>query len=225
MRLLHLDIELYFADRFRPYSISQQLYKALTGRQPTVIEEIAEPEVVIRSIKRKQLVAWDSNSCRVVMESVTNPEECFGQMVALLHTIDRVASIGELARKQLTTYWLLPTESHSFKSLERKYRDTLIAQQPIWKNVSDSSVITDIKINDLTLHHQSGPMRIGQLRSEYTEFKLDDIPRVFLFLWASIHSYEVVKYSTEDIRRFLFASFEHCKHHSKLFEGIWREVL
>lgn len=225
MRLIHLQIELDFAEEFGSYSISQQLYKALTGRPPRVIEESAEPGVVLRSPKRKQLVSWDTNSCNVAMESITNLKECFDIMVVLLETINKVAPIGRLSKRHLITYWLLPTENYSFKSLEQKYREVLITQQPIWKNVFDSTIITDMKVDNLILHHQSGPMGTKQLRGDYAMFKLESIPRVFLFLWASVYNDKVVKYSAEDIHRFLTTSFEHCKHHSELFEGIWREIL
>ncbi len=225
LRIIHLEIELDFAEEFTSYSISQQLYKALAGRPPHPVEKTPEPGVILRSPKRKQLVGWDTNSCRVAIESVTNPEECFSEMVVLLETINKVAPIGKLARKQLITYWLLPTENYSFKSLEQKYRQTLITEQPIWKNAFDSSVIIDIKVDDLILHHQSGPMGTRQLRDEYTIFKLENIPSIFIFLWTSILGDEVVEYSGQDIRTFLASSFEHCKYHSELFEGIWREIL
>lgn len=225
MRLIHLEIELDFAKEFRSYSISQQLYKALTGRWPDTVEEISEPEVIFRSWKRRQLVSWCTDSCSVTMESVANPEECFDKMVALLETINRVAPIGGLYRRQLVTHWLLPTDNYSFKSLEQKYRETFITQQPIWKKVFDSSVIIDVKLNDLILHHQSGAMHPRQLRDDYAIFKLENIPKAFLFLWASVHSDKVVKYSEQDIHRFLSKSFEHCENHSELFEEIWRGIL
>ena len=225
MRLIHLQIELDFAEEFHSYSISEQMYKELTGRLPRAVEESPEPGIILRSLKRKQLVSWNTNSCRIAMESVTNPKECFDIMAELLKTINKVAPIGRLSKRHLTTYWLLPTENYTFKSLEQKYREILTTQQPVWKNVFDSSIITDIKVDNLILHHQSGPMGTSQLRDDYAMFKLESIPRVFLFLWASVYNDKVVKYSAEDIRRFLTVSFEHCEYHSKLFERIWRGIL
>lgn len=225
MRIIHLQIELEFAGEFRSYSISQQIYKALTGRQPYTIEEMLEPGVILRSPKRKQLVSWNTYSCSVVMESITNPEECFIKMEAILEIINKVAPMSKLSKRQLITYWILPTESYSFKSLEHKYRDALYTQQTIWKNVYDSSIITDIKVDELILHHQSGPMRTRQLRDDYTIFNLERTPRVFLFLWASIHSDKVIQYSPQDIHRFLTTAYKHCEHHSEVFEEIWRAIL
>ena len=75
MRLIHLQIELDFAEEFHSYSISKQMYKELTGRLPRAVEESPEPGIILRSPKRKQLVSWDTNSCRIAMESVTNPKE------------------------------------------------------------------------------------------------------------------------------------------------------
>jgi hypothetical protein len=223
LRLIHTEIVLDFTEEFRFYSVSQQLYKALTGKTSTA-EELVEP-VEFRSPKKKQLVNWDTDSCRVVMESVTNSDECIRQMVALLQTINKVAPIGKLSRRELITHWILPAEGYRFKSLEQKYREMFITSQPTWQNVFDSSVIIDMRINDLILHHQSGAMRIKQLRQEFAEFKLESIPKVFLFLWATIESDKVVEYSAEDIDQFLATSLEHCKHHIDLLEEIWRKIL
>jgi hypothetical protein len=159
------------------------------------------------------------------MESVTNSDECVRQMVALLQTINKVAPIGKLSRRELITHWILPAEGYRFKSLEQKYRETFVTHQPAWKNVFDSSVIIDMRINDLILHHQSGAMKTKQLRQEFAEFKLESVPKVFLFLSAAIESDKVVEYSAEDINRFLATSLEHCKHHSELFADTWRKIL
>jgi hypothetical protein len=114
LRLIHIEIGLDFAEEFSSYSISQQLYKALTGKT-SAAEELLEPGVEFRSTKRRQLVNWDTNSCRVVMESVTNSGECVSKMVALLQTIDKVAPIGKLSRRELITHWILPVEGYRFK--------------------------------------------------------------------------------------------------------------
>jgi hypothetical protein len=224
LRLIHIEIELDFAEEFSSYSISQQLHKALTGKT-SAAEELIEPGVEFRSPKKRQLVNWDTGSCRVVMESVTNSDECVRQMVALLQTINKVAPIGKLSRRELITHWILPAEGYRFKSLEQKYRETFVTHQPAWKNVFDSSVIIDMRINDLILHHQSGAMKTKQLRQEFAEFKLESVPKVFLFLSAAIESDKVVEYSAEDINRFLATSLEHCKHHSELFADTWRKIL
>jgi hypothetical protein len=224
LRLIHTEIVLDFVEEFRSYSISQQLYKALTGKT-SAAEELVEPGVEFRSPKKKQLVNWDTGSCRVVTESVTNSDECVRQMVALLQTINKVAPIGKLSRRELITHWILPAEGYRFKSLEQKYREIFITHQPPWKNVFDSSVIIDMRINDLILHHQSGAMKTKQLRQEFVEFKLGNVPRVFLFLWATIESDRLVEYSAEDINHFLTTSLQHCKHHSELLEETWRKIL
>jgi hypothetical protein len=224
LRLIHLEIELDFAQEFKSLSISQQLHKALTGKKSSDEEQV-EPRVEFSSPKKRQLVEWDVNSCRVVIESVTSLDECFGKMVALLETINNVAPIGKLCRREFITYWILPTESFNFKLLEQKYRAIFTTQQPVWKNVFDSSVIIDMKINELIFHHQSGAMGTRQLRQEFMEFNLERIPKVFLFLLATVTSHEAVAYSGQDTTHFLINSFQHCKNHSELFEKIWRENL
>lgn len=225
MRLIHLQIQLIFEYEFHSYSVSEQLYKELTGRTPLIVEHLEEPGVVIRSNKRKELVAWDKDSCSVVIESELAPSKCFGRMVTLLESVNKIAPIGDLSERRLITHWLLPSNRYNFKSLERRYRETMMIQQPIWGKTVDSSVILDTRIGNLTLHHQSGPMKPKQLREDFAIFRLDNIPNSFLFLWVSIHSKKMIKYSPTDIRDFMNSSFEYCEHHSKLFENIWGEMI
>ena len=147
-------------------------------------------------------------------------------MGQLLETINNIAPIGDLSeRASLVTFWLLPTKILDFKSLELKYRETIMTKQSLWNKTFDSSVILDVRVGNYILHHQSGAMKKSQLQDEYIEFKLRDIPNVFIFLMASISSKKMVTYKSNEINNFLKDSFEHCSQHSKLFENIWRELL
>jgi len=224
MRLITLYTSLYFAEEFTSHSVSQQLYAALSGKEPLAVEETFEPGFNLRSTKQKLAVKWDADSCHIAIESILDAGECLQKTIALLETINRVAPIGACSKRELTCHWLLPMESYSFRLLERKYRGTLIAKQPIWKGVYDSSVITDIEVDDLILHHQSGAMKKRQLLDEYVAFNRKDIPKVFLFLLTSVYSDKVIKYSSEDIHKFLITAFGHCERHSRLFEDIWRNT-
>jgi hypothetical protein len=224
LRLNHLEIELGFAQEFKSFSISQQLYKALTGK-PSDIEESIEPGVVFRSPKKRQMVDWDTDSCHIIMESIASYDECLNKMAALLETVNKVAPINALSTRKLITHWILPIENYTFKTLEEKYRKIFFTQKSIWTNTFDSSVLIDMKVKGLILHHQSGAMGRKQLRQDFASFKLDNIPSVFLFLWASIENNKIIKYSNKDINLFLTTSFQHCKHHSEVFEDIWRQNL
>ena len=224
LRLVHFEVEIDFLEEFNCLSISQQLHKALTGRAGG--EPTAEPGIEFRSTKKRQLVNWDTSSCRVVMESVANSDECIDKVVALLKTINDVAPVGKLSRRELFTHWILPAEGYSFKSLELQYRDTFIGSKFPWKkNTFDSSVIIDMKIGDVVLHHQSGAMKPRQLREEFAEFGLEDVPKSFLFLWAATESKAIVQYSTAEMNAFLVASFQRCRNHSRQFETTWSSIL
>ncbi len=224
MRLIHLALTLNFEKEFISESISQRLHKALTGKT-SLCEELEEPGVEFRSLKKRQQVNWDSTSCRIVMESVADYSECITKMAAILETINQIAPIGRLSRKEFVTYWIIPANDYSFRLLEKKYRDTFIAPQRIWDNGYDSSVIVDMKINGMVLHHQSGAMERTQLRREYAAFKLDDVPPVFVFLLATVESFKMIEYSYNDISCFLNMAVDNCKIHSELFEETIKAIL
>jgi hypothetical protein len=224
LRLIHLELALEFTEEFSSHSISQQLHKALTGKTSSDKEPI-EPGVELRSQKKRQLVTWDTSTCRVVTESISSYDECIIQMAALIETINKVAPIGKLSKKEFISYWILPAENYSFKSLEQKYRENFIIQKPIWNNIFDSSVIIDMRIKDSVLHHQSGAMRIGQLRNEFSDFNLLSVPKVFLFLWAAIENNKVTEYSGTDIKQFLTESLYKCTRHSEQFEEMCGGIL
>lgn len=225
MRLIHLEIRLDFAEEIHEYSLEQKVYKAITGKMPTEAEQKPKQPVLISSPKRKQSISWDTESSEVILEQVPNINNFVEIAVGLLSKIDAVAPIGKLSRRTFVTYWLLPALGYDFSMLEQKYRGSMISQKPICQGTIDSSVLLDINISGSRLHHQSGPMKIKQLFDDYLLFKLDDIPEVFLFLWASIEEEKVVEYSNEEMQGYLLKSFNHCKSHSEAFEQIWEGIL
>lgn len=225
MQLVHVEVQLDFTEQFRSYSIPEQLHRALTGRLPSAPVSRPELGTSVRALKAKQMVVWDSTSCRIIAESLYNPADTFSKIVDLFDRVNKVAPMRRLSRRQFVTFWLLPAENNSFRELEQKYRNTLIIDHRIWRQVFDSSIVADIRVGNLVMHHQSGPMKPTQLKDDFLVFKLENIPKTFLFLWVSVHAEGVVQYSRENTIEFMTTSFKHCEEHSKLFEGIWRGVL
>ena len=226
MRLLSFEIEIEFAEEIQVPSLSQRVHQAITGRTPTKkYEETTVPDVHIRATKRKMIIDWDTSACTITLEHISSPQHCIDTILSLLKNIDTVAPINRLSSRTVTTYWLLPTPNYDFPSLERKYRETMMAQQTIQDGTFDSSVILDIKANKRILHHQSGAMGIKQLLDDFLIFKPDDVPKVFLFLLTSIVERKVIQYSSEEMYSFLANAFDLCKSHGDAFEQIWEERL
>lgn len=225
MRLVHLETIIDFAGEIWEYSLKQKVYKAITGRMPRETEKRLDQDVFVRSPKKKLAVRWNTESFSAMLEQVSSVDYFSETIILLLDRINAVAPIDKLKCRTLVTYWLLPAPNYNFSALERKYRETMIVQKPICQDTIDSGVILDINISDGILHHQSGAMDIRQLSDDYVLFKLDGVPKVFLFLWASIQDEKVVKYSKDEMQNYLLRSFNHCKSHSEAFEQIWEGVL
>lgn len=225
MRLVSLQLEIEFAEEIREYSLEQKVHKAITDEMPEEAERQTQQRVGIRFTKNKLAVRWDTRSIVVNLEQVSNIDNFIEIVISLLDRINEVAPIGKLSRRNFITNWLLPAPNYNFSALECKYRETMIVQKPICEDTIDSSALLDISISDGILHHQSGAMKIKQLSDHYLVFKPDDVPAVFLFLWASIEEKKVVKYSGEEIRNYMIKSFNHCKSHSEAFERFWEEIL
>lgn len=225
MRLLSFEIEIEFAEEIRVPSLSQRVHRAITGKTPPQYQKPSEPGVNIRSIKRKLVVLWTTNSCSIQVEHFTSPGDCIHTIVTLLNTINAVVPINQFRKRLATTQWLLPAPSYKIAALEQKYRETMISRQFVQHSIFDSSVILDIKTNDWTLHHQSGAMGIKQLLDDYLFFKPENVPNTFLFLLASIIDEKMVQYSSEEIHDYLTKSFDLCSSHSNRFERIWEGIL
>lgn len=225
MQLLSFETKVELTEEIRVPSLSQRVHRAITGGAPTKEEKTAEPGVHIRMTKRKVVIDWDTSQCTITLEHITSPENCIETTLSLLSNIDAVAPINQLNSRTIITCWLLPTPNYDFPSLERRYRETMIVRQPIQKGTFDSSVILDIRANRWILHHQSGAMGIKQLSDDFLLFKPKGVPKVFLFLLASITEEKVVQYSSKEMRDFLAKSFKLCKSHSNAFEQIWEGVL
>jgi len=225
VRLVQAGVLCDFAEEKRRYSLSDEVYKALAAEPREQRRPVPEHSVMLRFTEDKLTVIWTPALCRVILEKVSSFDDCIATILDLLQTINETAPIRELRHRRAFTHWILPTPKYDFTSLEKKYRKTMIADTVITNLAFDSSVIIDSAVNDWMLHHQSGAMTDKQLLDEHLRFKLGDLPKVFLFLEASIEDKKVVQYSGEEMRNYLTKSFELCQSHSDVFEKIWEGVI
>lgn len=188
---------------------------------------MSEPEIFpergarLEVSKDKVSVIWQPTFCRIRIENVSNLKYCIDRIMSFLGEIDKVAPIGEVSSRIFITYWILPAPNYNFASLERKYRDTMIVENDISNVAYDSSVILDISADGRTLHHQSGAMAPPQLQQTHLAFKLDNLPKAFIFLEASILDNNVIQYLREEMHSFMESSLSDCISHSKLFGEFW----
>lgn len=226
MRLVQFGIRLDLAEERRIYTLGQKVVAAITGKIPTEREpEHATQGVKVRSSKRKLSIMWNPFWFSIALEDVPDLNKAAETILTTVDQISTVVPIYKLSKRQVSTYWILPAPNYDFPSLERRYREKMLAPNEISNSAADSSAVFDIRIGELTLHHQSGPMWPQQLLDDYLQFEADDIPEAFLFLEASIVEQKVVEYSREETLKHLAQAFEHCRFHSDAFQRIWKEIL
>jgi len=142
-----------------------------------------------------------------------------------LEIINSAAPITKISSKQLVTNWIIPARKQTFSALEELYRRRMMAEGKFMHGTYDSSVVLDMKIDDCILHHQSGPMEPKQLCANYLEYEREDLPKVFLFLYASLRDAKVIEYSREEMQHYLEKAFDQCTAHSQAFSEIWEGYL
>lgn len=120
---------------------------------------------------------------------------------------------------------MLATPNYDFISLEQLYRGKSIQQCSFANGVYDSSVILDIKIGNYSLHHQSGAMEPNQLNTDYLEYERKDLPKTFVFLYASVLDETILQYNREGMESFTREAFNYCLAHSKEFGELWERYL
>jgi len=212
-----------FAEPKHTHPLSQRINEELSGKayKPPPGAAIPRESMRLRITEEKALIQWNTTSCSITVEELSNQEYSIDLIGSFLDRIDEVARIDQMSMRRFGVYWILPTPNHDFSSLERVYRATMITQNEISDTAYDSSVILDIGAAERTLHHQSGPMAPEQLKHDYLRFKSDNVPKSFLFLETAIMDLNVVKYSNKDMVEFMRKSRNDCISHSRLFEKVW----
>lgn len=232
MKPVQFCLRLQFAEAVRMYPLSYQIFSRLTGKplEPKP-EPIIEHDARLRVEKDKMTVVWIPTSCRITLEELSDIPDAsdkkhyIDRIISTLETINEVAKMGKLSYKRLLTYWILPTPQYDFVSLERKYREIMIAKNDISDTAYDSSTILDFRRDKWDLHHQSGAMEPQQLHGEYLAFKLDNVSKTFIFLEASLTDNNVLQYSREEAHSFMEGALEICISHMEEFKRIWKECL
>lgn len=219
MKPVQFVLRLQFAEEIGIHPLSYQISTALGG-ESRVPEQIIERGVRLLLSKKKIAVFWLPNRCRITIENISDEKHCIDRIIAVLETIDGVAKIGKLKSKELVTHWILPTPQYDFVSLERKYRELMIAPNDISNTAYDSSAVFDIRGDKWILHHQSGAMQPQQLQQVYLEFKLDNVPKTFIFLEVGSTDNNVIQYSREETYSFMERSLENCVSHMEEFNRI-----
>ena len=220
MQPVQFGLWLRFAEEIRRYSLSYQILTTLGGK-------LTEPELIIERSVRLKLdndkvsVLWNPTHCYIASENLSDKKHYIDRIISVLETINGVATIEKLSNRRFQTYWILPTPQYDFVSLERKYRETMITQNDVSNAAYDSTTIFDIRGDKWILHHQSGAMEPQQLQQTYLDFKLDNVPKTFIFLEATTMDKNVIQYSREEMRSFMERSLENCVSHMEEFKRIW----
>jgi len=215
---------LQFVEEIRRYSLSYQIVTTLGGKLPEP-ERIPERDVRFKLHQDKVSIIWTPAYCFITSENVSDKKHHIDRILSVLEIIDRVATIEKLSTRRFQTYWILPTPQYDFVSLARKYRETIITQNEVSNAAYDSSTIFDIRGDKWILHHQSGAMEPQQLQQTYLRFKLDNVPKTFIFLEATIIDRNVIQYSRGEMQGFMERSLENCVSHMEEFNRIWERCL
>jgi hypothetical protein len=215
---------LQFAEAMQLHSLSYQILTKLSGESPkSEPEPVMERGVRLRVNKGKMTVSWIPTYCRIALEEISDisdKKRYIDRIISVLETINGVAKIGKLRNKRLLTYWILPAPQYDFVSLERKYRELMITKNDISDTAYDSSAVFDIRRDKWILHHQSGTMEPQQLQQDYLNFKLDNVPKTFIFLEAGLTDNNMIQYSREEVYSFMEMALENCISHMEEFNRI-----
>lgn len=222
MNISAFDLRLQFAEDTKLRTPIKAVCELL-GEE--VSEEI-EP-VISREENAQFAVRWDYDEIGILKEDVGSVRRCITRFLETTENINKVAPIGNLSKRQLTVDWILPTDKkYKFKQIELKYRKVFIISNELVKGSFDSSMLLDIDCEQGTLHHQSGAMKIPQLKDDFRSFEIGkNHPRVFLFLQTEIENKQVTTYSKEDMRDFMWKSYQICKSHATHFRKVMETVL
>jgi len=223
MQLIHFGVEIKFGKEGRvptpAYRVFQALGGKVKGRGPR------EPGAHVEIRGQRAVVTWDYDGCEIYIEKIENGDACIEFVMQQLDVINSVTPIAQVADRGVITNWILPAAKHSFLSLEELYREKMITNREFMQGTYDSGIVLDIAVDDCVLHHESGAMELKQLCDDYLHFERKDLPKVFLFLYASQRETKLIQYSKEGMQHYLGKALDHCKAHSEVFSKIWEGYL
>lgn len=223
MELVAFYVEIEFAEQNRLHTPARRVFGALGGKASGPGPR--EPGTRVRIQDLRGLVSWHYDACEIRIEKIESRGACIDAIMRLLEIINSAAPITKISSRHLVTNWIIPARKHTFSALEELYRQRMMAERKFMQGTYDSSVVLDIKIDDYILHHQSGPMEPKQLCANYLEYEREDLPKAFLFLYASLRDTKMIEYSREEMQHYLEKAFDQCTAHSQAFNETWEGYL
>ena len=223
MKPIQFVLLLRFAEQKRTNALSSQVLEVLGGKIPEKRQGTNVPMegMELKVTAKKATINWDTNSCLVRSEELSNEERTIETILSFVDRINKVAPIEKIATRNFTVNWILPAPKHDFTSLEKLYRATMIAKNEISDLASDSSTVIDIKVDKRIIHLQSGAMETQQLIQNSLLLKMEEMERNFIFLETSVREKNMIQYSMRNTSKFIKVSLECAKSYSKSFEKIW----
>ncbi len=217
MDISKFELSLDFAEETRLHTLSYKISEVLGE---TELEDNYIP-TVFRDNKEKFGVKWDYVSCGIIKEDVSDAEEYIKKLISTLELINNVAPIGIMPKRTLRIDWIFPSKENEFDVLEKKYRQMFVQEHGLFSRGFDSSVVIDMEYEGVTLHHQSGAMRLSQLQEMYKVFTIrEGHPPLFLFINNEVTDSHPIQYTKDGMDKFIDHSFQISKSNAEKFGKI-----
>lgn len=222
MDISRFELLLDFAEETRLHTLPYKISEVLGEKEL----EDDYTSTVFRDDEEKFGVKWNYESCGIIKEDVSDTEKYIKKLISTLELINNVAPIGIMAKRTLRIDWIFPSKEKEFDVLEKKYRQIFIREHELFSRCSDSSVVIDMEYEGVTLHHQSGAMRLSQLQEMFKVFTIrEGHPPLFLFINNEVTDSHPIQYTKDDMDKFIEYSFQISKSHAENFGKIVGRLL
>lgn len=217
MELVKFFVELRYQEPHRIFRVYDELYSALTEKEPPKREPAVLPGFGLNITERKMRVIVDPQRSVVDLEYIPNPGYCVDAIIGAVRKINDLASLPSLTRIGARSYWMKPVQTE-FNKLVFVCKEKLFKSDSFIRDSVDVGAAFVLTHKGRRVNISLGPMEDSQLKGLLFS-RPSQLPKVLLFVDVDYSNSETLEYSERMVRDFVKEARDFAEEQSGKLEA------
>ena len=200
MKLVKVTCELKYLERFKVFAGYEAIHMDLLKKEPESASRWLTPGLQLADKDKRQLMVIDPMRSVIDIIEPPNIGFCRDSVIRFFKSLDLRIGIPQIARYGLRSTWLQEYEGN-FKDLLDKCKQSIFGASSLVEGVDDVAASFDYYISDgKKLSVTTGPMKIEQLKKQFSGFEPQSLPALFLYVDVDLGDTVTKLFSLQHLR-------------------------
>lgn len=222
MELIKFIVELRYKKPHKLFTVYDELYTALVGREATEKAPVLTPGFGLTVEDKSMRILVDPERTVVDLEYVPNVGYCLDTLAHIFRRINELAPLPLIARMGTRNFWIKPTQME-LGQLVLRYKEKFLKQFPLVENAVDVRFAFVLEDEDYRANISFGPIEKATLQHILFS-KPPQLPEVLSLLDVDYFILKELEYSEKELRDFIRRAYNFALRKSADVETLIMEI-